>query len=157
MGSAADARLPCVFVDTSAFVALYDDEDRHRPLLLPAWKRLKGTKDLLVTSDVIVAETLSYLAYEVSVEVARRAGREILTSPNVKVIDVTTADHWTALDFLHNFARETPRRNDRPGYVDCTSLAVIRRLAIGSALVWDKHFSRFGGIELIPSPPARSR
>lgn len=156
MRSAADVRLPCVFVDTSAFVALYAEKDKHRPRLLPEWKRLKGTKDLLVTSDVVVADTLSYLDYEAGVQVARRAGREIRTSPNVNVVNVTAADPWAALDFLRNFAEETPRRNDRPGYVDCTSLAVIRRLAIGAALVWDKHYARFsqrGGAHPVSARP----
>src|SRR5437867_1696706 len=117
MRSAAEASLSCIFVDSSAFIALYDREDKHRPVLLAEWKRLKGTKDLLATSDVVLAETLSYLAYEVGVDVARKAGREILTSAHMKLIAATPADHWAALEFLHNFAKETPRRTDRPGYV----------------------------------------
>lgn len=86
--------------------------------------------DLLVTSDVILSETLSYLAYEVDAETARRAGREILQSPHVKMLHATPEDHWLALDFLHDFGKLP--RTKRPAYVDCCSLAIMRREGLRS-------------------------
>jgi predicted nucleic acid-binding protein len=129
-----------IFVDTSFWVALTNRrDDRHdeAALLLSVHQRER----LLTTNDVR-GETWTFLR--------RRAGHgaavgfldALATSPRIEVVRVSESLEAEAQVWL----RRVPDREY--SWVDATSFAVMRELAITNAFAFDGDFSATGFIEL---------
>ena len=81
---------------------------------------------------------------------ARRAGYEytadcvarILAAPEIEVVRSTRDDEIAALQWMRKFA------DQRIGFVDCVSFAIMHRLKIRTAFTFDRHF-RLAGFRTI--------
>ena len=51
-----------IFVDTSAWIGLFSQEDLNHKRALEIWNKLKQDKAALFTSDYIVAETINLVS-----------------------------------------------------------------------------------------------
>jgi predicted nucleic acid-binding protein len=138
-----------LFVDTSAFYAIADGDDRHHRGALAALQASIGT-DRVVTSDHVVVESWLLICSRLG----RRAAMRFWDGVASNVFDVMGI---TAKDFRR--AREIAREwSDQTfSVVDCTSFALIERLDIRRACAYDAHFRivRFGwrrqrALEIVP-------
>jgi predicted nucleic acid-binding protein len=138
-----------LFVDTSAFYAIADGDDRHHRAAVSALQMSVGT-DRVVTSDHVLVESWLLICSRLG----RRAAMRFWDGVS---IDVLTVVGITAEDFRR--AREIAREWSDQGFsiVDCTSFALIERLDIRRACAFDKHFRivRFGwprhrALEIVP-------
>ncbi|MEK7762694.1 MAG: PIN domain-containing protein [Nitrospirota bacterium] len=124
-----------VFVDTSAFFALADQTDR---LHHQARQYIELTDRLLVTSNVVVHETITLLRMRLGHEQALQFGLRLLDEATTPIVRVTPADEAKAWAIFRQYP------DKRFSFTDCTSFAIMKRLAIGTAFAFDDDFRQFG-------------
>ncbi|MCX6372184.1 MAG: PIN domain-containing protein [Actinobacteria bacterium] len=133
-----------VFVDTSFFIALLDDdEDRHGDAIAQ-WRWAAAERLAVLTSNYVVVESCAVLQRHIGVVAVRRLVRQVLDPVVV---------HWVTKE-EHERATEALLVADRRqlSIVDCTSFEVMRRLDVRECLAYDRHFAEQGFSPL--SPPA---
>jgi predicted nucleic acid-binding protein len=124
-----------VFVDTSAFFALADQTDR---LHHQALQYVQSTDRLLITSNVIVHETITLLRMRLGYEPALQFGLRLLGEVTTPIIRVTSADEERAWAIFRQYP------DKRFSFADCTSFVIMKRLGIGTAFAFDEDFRQFG-------------
>lgn len=134
-----------VFVDTSAFYALLDRDDRFHAAARAAWTELIGNRHALVTSNYVLVETVAL--------VQRRLGMEAVGGFTDALLAVVTTE-WVGEDD-HRMALEAMRAAGRRdlSLVDCASFRVMRRANIRTAFTFDPHFAE-QGFGVVPGPGA---
>ena len=121
-----------LFVDTSAFYAIADGDDRHHREALSALRASVGTEQV-VTSDHVVVE--SWLL--IRSRLGRRAAMAFwdgVTADVFTVVGVSAPDLRRGREFAREWSDQTF------SIVDCSSFAIMERLAIDRALAFDAHF-----------------
>ena len=132
--------MTAVFIDTSAFLAVLDKEDRCHPDSLKKWTRLANNRAEVWTTDYVRLESWSLIQ--------RRLGPQAV---------MTFQDDWLPLCKIHQVGpddferaaaqwRIAQRRN--LSLVDLTSFDAMRQLAIRTALAFDEHFREMGYLEV---------
>jgi predicted nucleic acid-binding protein len=124
-----------VLVDTSAWAALTDRDDRGNASVKAV---LSEMKDRLATTNFILDETLTLLRYHVGWTVARAFGEQIRAGRLAQQIRVMPSDEEAAWDIFVRY------RDHAFSFTDCTSFAVMRRLGIDTAVTTDSDFRSFG-------------
>jgi predicted nucleic acid-binding protein len=79
-----------VFMDASAWVALYDADDGNHTVAIAKQRRLREEKALIYTSDYIFDEAITRIRYSVGHSSAVRLGELILSSRIINLINVST-------------------------------------------------------------------
>jgi predicted nucleic acid-binding protein len=127
------------FVDTSFWVALQFARDGHHGEARALWA--DRTTDLITTNHV-VGETWTFLRRRIGHRAARDFVDGVTGSPRIDVRRLDEATEKDAWNWL--------RRHDEREYsfVDATSFALMRRLAIGEALAFDGGFAAAGFVEV---------
>jgi uncharacterized protein len=125
-----------VFIDTGAFLALYDIDDRYHQRSKELMKvALAGNFGRLCTSDYIIDEAITTLLVRTRKhQLAVELGNYLIESPRVtKLIvdqDVFTAA-WTEFKALQDKGLS---------FTDCTSLALTKRHGIKQIMSFDCGF-----------------
>lgn len=130
-----------LFVDTSAFFALTDRTDRFHHL---AVRFIESNQQLLVTSNMIVHETITLIRMRLGHGLAVKVGRRLFDETVTPLIRVTEADERKAWDAFRRY------RDKRFSFVDCTSFVVMKRLGMHAVLAFDDDFRRFGEFVVLP-------
>jgi len=134
-----------IFVDTGAWfaVAVRDDADHDS-----AMQWLRVNRDPLVTTDYILAETVTLLRMRDKTirghRLASRVATSLLRGEAALLEKVTEDDLERALAVFRTY------RDHLFSFVDCTSFVVMERLRIQSAFAFDSHFMEYPGIMRIP-------
>jgi len=123
------------FADSGAILALFFKNDRHHTEANRLWQILTRP---VVISNLAVAE--------LGEAVARRAGSRfaadriagLYASPSFEVIPSTRVVELEALVLMRKFA------DQRIGFMDCVSFALMRRRKIKTAFTFDRHFLHAG-------------
>jgi predicted nucleic acid-binding protein len=131
-----------VFLDTSAFVALLDEDNADYALARSAWRDLLVQGHDLHTTNYVVLETTAVLHRRTGL---RAVSALVITAlPACEVAWVPPAVHEAALAGLL-----VANRRDL-SLVDCVSFDYMRRQGITTAFTFDPHFSD-QGFEVIPA------
>ncbi len=75
-----------VFADSSGFIAAFDSRDGAHTKAAAAWRQIAKAGERLVTTQLVVAETVTYLRRRGGWECSRLAGSSILESPLIEVV-----------------------------------------------------------------------
>ena len=132
-----------IFIDTSAFYAILDRDDRAHPAARETWEALLSLDDLppLLTSNYILIECFALIQARLGLAAVRELNDSVL--PVVSLCWVTEQDHASATAALLAANRRGL------SLVDCTSFQVMRRIGITRAFAFDRHFSE-QGFEVLP-------
>jgi len=125
-----------VFVGSSAFVSLRNPLDVNHEIAKSVAAQLERAQTPLVTSNFIVAESLTVIAQRVSLAKAVEF-REVFL-PGVRVVSITEEIEEVAFDI---FKRLTSKN---VSFIDCTSFALMRELGVKTAFAFDDHFKHHG-------------
>ena len=126
-----------IFIDTSFFVALLDPADRNHERAVAAFEEYESQRlrDVFVTTNNVVLETITVARYEVGHRLAVRAGELLYGAKLARIHRTTAQDEAAAFDYLK-------RHGDKEySAVDCLSFVVMEQLAIREAMAFDADFS----------------
>jgi len=131
-----------IFVDTSAFIALVDQGDKFNKLAIEWWKKNQGVE--LVTSNLVIIETLGWIRNKRGKAAALKLEAGITEVEGMSVIRVTEGDEREG--------REWFKKLDGRGVsmIDCTTIAVMKRQKINTIFAFDEDFEK-AGFEVVPN------
>ena len=131
-----------IFVDTSFWLALENDRDRHHTDAVTLMRRLGPAQ--LHTTNHVRGETWTWLRRRAGHRDAIRFIDHLDASPRVHVEHVDPEMESRAIGWLRT-------RDEREySFVDATSFALMRSRKIREALAFDGDFSAAGFVELRP-------
>lgn len=131
-----------VFVDTSAIVALLSAADAHHAAARAAWKRLLDQRARLLTTDLVLAETVVVVRARAGFEPSVQAGDRLLGPP----FELVWVDRPLLDDAWKLYRRY---REHELSLCDCVSFALMRRRGIEVAFAYDTDFQAVG---FVPAP-----
>lgn len=143
--TAAEPRL-AVFVDTSAWIALFKQKDPAHDTIARAWNQLRREGMAIVTSSDILDETYTRLRYDVGHAWAVTFHRSILDAVAAERLVVEWVEEGIAAEAWAIFEKFG---DQALSFTDCTSAAICRRLKIPRVLTLDGDF-RILGFEVLP-------
>lgn len=129
-----------IFVDTSAWFALMDRSCVEHSI---ARKFTNDIQDRLLTTDYVLAESLTLLRARRLHEEAIELGERLLSQSIARLEWVTPEDvqkAWILFQY----------RDKTWSFVDCVSFAVAQRLRIDEAFAFDDHFRQVGTLTVHP-------
>lgn len=134
-----------LFVDTSAFIALYDASDRHheaaKDFFTPDRIRALGVQ--LVTTNFVFAEVYAYFCRDHGDAIT--VGRYIRESKILRYLRPDPADEEAAWKLAQEY-------HDKDfSFVDCLSFVIMSRLGCRKAFTFDSHFRQMG-LQMLPEP-----
>jgi len=129
------------FIDTSAFYAILDRDDRNHQKGKKAWMEILGESPTLVTSNYVLVETFALLQSRLGLEAVRGFQEDVV--PIVQVEFVTPEMHRAGTAALLSAGRRGL------SLVDCVSFEVMRDSGIKIAFTFDSHFKE-QGFDIIP-------
>ncbi len=127
-----------LFADSSAWIALYDENDKYHAQAQQAFRRLLDQSVVFLVTDYIIAETATMVLYRAGHARAVRFGEWALRSANVRQIRVDNA--------LWNEAWHLFKKYDDKdfSFIDCASFVAMRRQRVVDAFTFDRHFAQMG-------------
>lgn len=125
-----------VFIDTSAFYALFNREDPHHDEVVSCY----GEGSIfLVTTDAVFTELMSLLTKRQGKAIAIRCGRAMKEARDrlsiVRTEEVQAEKAWQL------FCKFRDKDYD---LVDCLSFVFMEERGIEEALAFDRHFTQYG-------------
>ncbi len=132
-----------IFVDTSAWLALYDRRDQNHQTAREVAEYLRKERIPLVTTDYVFDETVTIVRMRVGHGEAVILGESLLKS---SVVDLVEVDRNLRRRAWEIFVRYDDHRFS---YTDCTSFAVMRQMGIDRVFGYDRDFEVLG-FSLVP-------
>ena len=125
-----------IFIDTSAFEAVWDSRDQYHADAEKLWRQLLADKIELVTTTYVLDETFTLLrkrqgiiAVDIFRQMLERQSAQ-LTIKRVTIVDEQNAWLWFMRDF------------NRLSFTDAVSFAMMTRLGITTVFTYDSHFEQ---------------
>jgi predicted nucleic acid-binding protein len=134
-----------LFVDTSGWIALFDRSDKYHQRARQGFQDVQRQPLLLLTSDYILAETLTHLLYTCGRSVAVEFGEWALSTQHVEVAPIDE-ETWTAAWQMFQTYHDKSW-----SFTDCTSFVRMRQRQLWQVLAFDRHFEQ-AGFQLWPAP-----
>jgi hypothetical protein len=130
-----------IFADTSAWYALSVPND---PNHMPAIQWMESIAEPLITTDFVIAETLTLLRARSLNHLALSVGEAFFRGD-------AAAIHYLSRDEILEAWRVFRDYRDKAwSFIDATSMIFMERLAIRQAFAFDEHFRQFGTVEVVP-------
>ncbi|MDO8682249.1 MAG: PIN domain-containing protein [Armatimonadota bacterium] len=126
-----------VYIDTSAFLAIFNSEDQRHEAAVRTWLRLIDDQELIVTANYVVVETTALLQSRHGIPAVRRLAEEMLPVVLIEWVDPST--HTAAMS-----AVLASSGNRSASFVDCISFEIIRKSHIANVFAYDRHFKNRG-------------
>jgi len=127
-----------LFVDTSAWLALDDENDQYHEKAVAKSSEIKRLRIELITSEYIIDESITLIRYRVSHKAAIIFGDSLLSSRIVKILNVTNEDRLKAWEMFKKY------EDKDLSFTDCTSFILMRNLRLQKAFAFDDHFKQIG-------------
>lgn len=127
-----------VFIDTSAFYALEDADDRHHKEAKEIQNWCSKNRPAMFTTHHVLDECITLIGARLNPEHALRFGRRLLSSRIVCIIRTDEEMEAAALNVYEKF------RNLRLSFTDSLSFTVMRSMGIPASFTFDSHFEQAG-------------
>lgn len=124
-----------IFVDSGAFYALADENDKHHERA-KAFYSDSYEAGLFITSEHVFVESWNLIHHKMGKAAAQNFWKKIRTN-------IFSLHRITALDFERAWDISNKYQDQDLSLVDCTSFALMERLGVKEAFAFDIHFSVF--------------
>lgn len=134
-----------IFVDTGAFIALTDADDKNHKNAKAFYKDATENGTRFITSNFVVCETINYLRAKVSHNVS------VVFRENLKksgIIEISTVSPFLEDMAFHIFKQYADKDFS---FTDCTSFSIMKHLKLNKAFAFDKHFEQYGSFAKLPA------
>jgi predicted nucleic acid-binding protein len=125
-----------VYIDTSAFLAVLNADDRFHDRARRIWRRLIEADLSLFCNNYILVETIAVLQNRLGMDAVIAFQNDI--SPILTILWVDEELHQRAVSAL------LAARRRRLSLVDCTSFESMRRVGLYRVFAFDAHFEEQG-------------
>jgi predicted nucleic acid-binding protein len=132
-----------VFVDTSAWVALFSGRDQHHIEADRAFRTALARGVALLTTNLVVAELHRLLLFRAGTAAAAAAIERIDSSDCVTIGFADATHHRAALQWLDRLS------NHRITYTDAVSFSVMAACGCGASITYDRDFA-VAGFDIAP-------
>ncbi len=131
-----------IFFDTWAWIAIAHKDDDHHTKVLSFYKTFLLNKGVPVTTDYVLAETITLLKAKIkpkSVALFIDALLDVIKSGNI-ILERINEERWLKAWEL------SKKYHDKPyiSFFDFFSFVAMKELKISEALTADKHFEEVG-------------
>lgn len=129
------------FVDTSAFYALEDSDDKHHDEAIETREAIKkGALSIrkLYTSNFIFDETLTLLRMNLGHAHAVDFGGRLKSSKIVEIVRIDEGLEEEAWKIFKTY------KDKRYSFTDCSSFALMDEMGIDRAFSFDENFEQYG-------------
>ena len=118
-----------VFIDSGGWIACINKKDKHHQKAIEYLRSLRKNKVVLITSNYIKAETVTWLKYNVNHKTA-----------------LSVMKLWEEAKKISEEANKIFKKYDDHilSYTDCTSFAICRELEINKIFGFDSDFNILG-------------
>jgi len=123
-----------IFVDSSAWIALADEDDSHYKKAASNYPTIFKNYKTLATSNLVIAETYIVLQKELGHKVALALLERVKTSPRILKICSNENIETEAEGILVKYAEQDF------SYADAVSFVIMKRHKIRKVFCFDKHF-----------------
>lgn len=124
-----------VFIDSSALIALWDQDDSNHPEAIEKSQELQRKQAVIFISNIIAGEVLTVLSMKLGIKIANQCG-EMLQRLNTVFVDESL--HQKAWD---GFQKRTSKNLS---FFDYTSWAIIREFNMDKVFTFDRDFKKLG-------------
>lgn len=126
-----------VFIDTSAFIALFEPKDQYHGEALVKQRIIQQEKLLIFTSNIVLYETLTWIAIKLGADQATQFGEGILRqSPLLYVFYLARVDELTSLKILQKY------QNLPLSFADASTIHLMHQYKIDKVFTFDEHFKK---------------
>lgn len=125
-----------VFVDTSAFLAIVDTDERNHHAASRLWEHLVHDNVELICTNYVLVETFALVQRRLGMSVVSIFQERVV--PLLDAIWIDESLHETGLAALLIANRR------RLSLVDCISFEVVRKYKVDTVFAFDKHFEEQG-------------
>jgi len=127
-----------IFIDTSWFKVFIDESDDFHDKAVSQSAILSQQKQMLITTNFIVDETLTLLRVRKGLDLALKF-RDFLSqiSSHSRIVRLLSLDEFKAWEWF-------PKNWSKLSFTDCTSFAIMQRLDLNDVATFDDHFTRAG-------------
>jgi len=132
--------MKCAFVNTSAWFAYANRAYRDHRNVKSVFTHFGGR---LVTSNFVMAETVTLCMRRLGHRVAVMLGDTLLYSRTIDLVRLTPEDEQAAWSLFKE------RSDKQYSFTDCTSFVIMRRHGLATALALDEDFAH-EGFEVLP-------
>ena len=126
-----------IFIDTSAYYALYRIDDKHHQKALKIAKNILHSTDEQITTNIILTECLTLISMRVSKKESLQLGK-IIHGSKARIVFINQHYHQKAFDIFQKITGKNV------SFADCTSFAVMETLGIKKAFSFDEDFKKYG-------------
>jgi len=130
-----------ILVDTSAYYALADRSDQHHAAAVGF---VQANDRPLVTTDLIVIETLNLVQARLGPPPAIALGKRLFAPATTTMLKVAESDLAQAWRLFQRY------RDKAFSFTDCTTFALMGRLDMSTAFAFDIHFRQYGRLLVLP-------
>lgn len=130
------------FVDTSAFYAVLDADDRYHPAAREQWTRLLEDETPLITTSYMLVETCALIQHRLGLPAVRTFQEDVY--PLLRVEWLGREIHETGIAVVLSAQRR------RLSLVDCVSFDIMHRYGLRRVFAFDQHFAE-QGFDCLPS------
>ena len=128
-----------IFVDTSAWLALADSEDRSHASAAAFQRRIaRGEFGRQVTTNYVMTETLTIVRRRLGVSAAIALAEATRDGKGVGIFWVEPIHHHEAVEMM------ATHLDRKWSMTDCASFVIMRALGIRHAFVFDQDFAQAG-------------
>jgi predicted nucleic acid-binding protein len=135
-----------VFVDTSAWIALFSRRDQHHRDADSSFRAALARRVSLLTTNLVLAEVHRLLLFRAGPAAAAAALEHIDRSGPVAIGFADATHHAAARDWLHRL------KDHRITYTDAVSFSFMAASRCGAALTYKNHFA-VAGFDIAPPHP----
>lgn len=130
-----------IFIDTSAFYAILDQDDANHRKAAITWADILGRNCELATSNYILLETVALLQSRIGIEAVRVFQSDVV--PILRVEFVTPELHAIGVAALLTASKRWL------SLVDCISFEIVRSIGLEAVFAFDSHFRAYG-LKMLP-------
>ena len=133
-----------IFVDTSAFLALFHIRDGEHQRALDTWGKIKENEKAFITTNHVLDELATLLGRKTNFNYSVRKMRRIYSS-DIQIERPSEEDELNS-NALGYFEKYT---DQKISFTDCLSFVIMKKFAIKKVFTFDHHFS-YAEFEIIP-------
>ena len=126
-----------VFVDSSAHLALIDEDDDHHQEAATIFERLIDGRFRFFTSNTVIIEAHALILSTMGIDRASTFLRDTESS-RIAIVRTRAADEERAKQLIFRY------RDKRFSFTDAISFVVMERLGIPYAFSFDRNFAQYG-------------